>query len=133
MPCVRLAGNVMRAGELAGPGISLAGLRSPAGRFGTLLSTGCSSGRARLQGHWFPPRKSLVGVGSVSAPCHKWSKLGGKGPELGSAPLGAGGAPLRSPPLTLGPAPEVRAAPGLRSRVRRWLRIPCAAPASLCV
>lgn len=60
MPCVRLAGNVMRAGKPAGPGIALVGLQRPAGSFEGLLSVGCSSGRAGLRGRWFPPRNPLL-------------------------------------------------------------------------
>ncbi|CAN0343374.1 unnamed protein product [Bubo scandiacus] len=52
----------MRAGKPAGPGVSLAGLRRPAGSFGGLLSVGCSSGRARLRGRWFPPRNPLFAL-----------------------------------------------------------------------
>lgn len=46
VPCVRLAGNVMRAGKSARVGISLAGLRRPASSFGGLLSLGCPYGQA---------------------------------------------------------------------------------------
>lgn len=60
VPCVRLAGNVMRAGNPAGPGISPAGQRGPNSSFRGLLSRDCSSGRARLRGSWSPPQTPLL-------------------------------------------------------------------------
>lgn len=99
VPCVRLARSVMQAGKPAGPGISLAGPRRPAGSFGTLLSVGCSSGQARLRAASFL-HETLFRLASVSAPCHKWSKLGGKGTVLSSALLGAR-ALRRGPPSPL--------------------------------
>lgn len=132
MPCVRLARNMMRAGK-------------PAGRASP--SRGCG-GRLAASGVFFPwavppveqgfeaagfLRETLFRVGSVSAPCHKWSKLDGKGPVLISAPLGARALRCGPPSLPLRRHLRLEQRQGLWSRIRRWLRIACAAPASPCI
>lgn len=71
MPCVRLAGNVMRAGKPAGLGISLAGLQRPAGSFwGVSFLWAVPPVEQGFEAAGFL-RKTLFRLGNISAPCHK--------------------------------------------------------------